>query len=93
MGASLLLTRYELPCEIGQPVRLDGEDFFLGPIVVHDAETLWAIAARGGTPAVRLIAHYRRPIPRRAVQEWARAWDMQAEVERSEHLPSGYATA
>jgi hypothetical protein len=82
VGASLVLTRYELLSETGQPVRLDGEGPFLGPAIVHDAETLWAIAARGGTPVVRLVAHYGRPIPRHEVQQWARAWDMQAELER-----------
>jgi hypothetical protein len=82
VGASLVLTRYELPSETGNPVRLDGEGPFLGPAVVRDAETLWAIAARGGTPVVRLVAHYGKTIPRHQVEQWARAWEMQAEVER-----------
>jgi hypothetical protein len=86
VGASLVLTRYELFSETGLPVRLDGEGLFLGPAIVHDAQTLWAIAARGGTPAVRLVAYYGKPIPRHTIQAWARAWDMQAEVEREESV-------
>ena len=76
VGATLVLTRYELLAEDGTVVPLGGDRAMHPPAIVHDAQTLHAILARGLATAIlkspqgKVMKHYK-------LEQWADAWEFQ----------------
>jgi hypothetical protein len=78
VGASLVLTRYELLAQDGRAVSLGGDPMYAPAAVVPDVETLWAILLRE-KPRVRLVGPDGAPIWTQDILRRAQAW----EAERS----------
>lgn len=73
VGAALVLTRYELLAADGRVVPLGDSD--TPPAIVHDAQTIRAILARG-LPAAELRSPQGKRMLKSKLSSWASAWEL-----------------